>query len=182
MLSEPLQKFLGEKTLPRTQVVKRLWDYIKLHNLQVLSEGICLKWAVHTIKGFVLNGLSIGLMRSVKLHVKLRLMLPVVHTLMHLPPPGFQDPSDRRKILLDEKLRTLFRPPLTMFSMSKQLSRHVKTAGECRRALNALATVSGLTACLRLSHRHRILLLASIVQSCTRFLIDVHDSTLQSTP
>ncbi|EFJ43298.1 hypothetical protein VOLCADRAFT_106876 [Volvox carteri f. nagariensis] len=71
LLSEPLQKFLGEESLPRTQVVKRLWDYIKANNLQ--------------------------------------------------------DPKDRRRILLDDKLRTLFTAPLTMFSINSQLSRHCKT-------------------------------------------------------
>ncbi|KAG2452960.1 hypothetical protein HYH02_002297 [Chlamydomonas schloesseri] len=69
-LSEPLQAFLGVETLPRTQVVKRLWEYIKANNLQ--------------------------------------------------------DPKDKRKILLDDKLKTLFSSPLTMFTMNTQLSKHVK--------------------------------------------------------
>jgi upstream activation factor subunit UAF30 len=33
-LSPPLALLLGEKSLPRTQVVKKLWDYIKLNKLQ----------------------------------------------------------------------------------------------------------------------------------------------------
>ncbi|AAS50756.2 ABL015Cp [Eremothecium gossypii ATCC 10895] len=33
-LSEPLQRLLGEEQLPRTQVVKAVWDYIKQHQLQ----------------------------------------------------------------------------------------------------------------------------------------------------
>lgn len=33
-ISEPLSGFLGESSLPRTQVVKLVWDYIKNHNLQ----------------------------------------------------------------------------------------------------------------------------------------------------
>ncbi|KAG2425696.1 hypothetical protein HXX76_013538 [Chlamydomonas incerta] len=69
-LSEPLQEFLGVESLPRTQVVKRLWEYIKANNLQ--------------------------------------------------------DPKDKRKILLDDKLKTLFTSPLTMFTMNSQLSKHVK--------------------------------------------------------
>ena len=32
--SEALQKVVGTKAIPRTQVVKKLWDYIKKHNLQ----------------------------------------------------------------------------------------------------------------------------------------------------
>lgn len=36
-LSDALMKFLGtgENALPRSDVVKRIWDYIKLNNLQV---------------------------------------------------------------------------------------------------------------------------------------------------
>ncbi|CAI4681614.1 CCQ_1a_G0042270.mRNA.1.CDS.1 [Saccharomyces cerevisiae] len=34
LLSAPLQKFLGSEELPRTQVVKMIWQYIKEHDLQ----------------------------------------------------------------------------------------------------------------------------------------------------
>ncbi|CCH59177.1 hypothetical protein TBLA_0B03360 [Henningerozyma blattae CBS 6284] len=34
ILSDSMQEFLGEEALPRTQVVKRVWDYIKEHDLQ----------------------------------------------------------------------------------------------------------------------------------------------------
>lgn len=39
-LSDALVKFLGtgESALPRSDVVKRIWDYIKLNNLQVLCD------------------------------------------------------------------------------------------------------------------------------------------------
>jgi upstream activation factor subunit UAF30 len=67
-----MAEFLGAETMPRTQVVKRIWAYIKEHELQ--------------------------------------------------------DPKNRRRILLDDKLKTLFTPPLDMFSMNKQLSKHVYTA------------------------------------------------------
>ena len=40
-----------------------------------------------------------------------------------------KDPSNRRKIVLDDKLATIFTHPVDMFSMNKQLSRHVKSAG-----------------------------------------------------
>jgi chromatin remodeling complex protein RSC6 len=33
-LSTELSDFLGEVTMPRTQVTKRVWEYIKAHNLQ----------------------------------------------------------------------------------------------------------------------------------------------------
>lgn len=34
VLSYELSQFMGERIVPRTQVTKRLWDYIKEHNLQ----------------------------------------------------------------------------------------------------------------------------------------------------
>lgn len=57
--------------MPRTQVVKKIWEYIKEHNLQ--------------------------------------------------------DPKNKRRILLDDKLETVFTAPMDMFNMNKQLSRHVYT-------------------------------------------------------
>lgn len=72
ILSPEMQEFLGLESLPRTQVVSRIWAYIKEHNLQ--------------------------------------------------------DPSNKRRIVLDPALARLFTSPLDMFNMNKQLSRHVKTA------------------------------------------------------
>ncbi len=57
--------------MPRTQVVKKIWEYIKEHNLQ--------------------------------------------------------DPKNKRRILLDDKLETVFTAPMDMFNMNKQLSKHVYT-------------------------------------------------------
>ena len=39
---------------------------------------------------------------------------------------NLQDPSNKRNIILDEELGKLFKAPMTMFSMNKQLSRHCK--------------------------------------------------------
>jgi upstream activation factor subunit UAF30 len=73
ILSEAMSAFLGMERCPRTQVVKKLWEYIKANELQ--------------------------------------------------------DPKDRRKILLDDKLKTIFPgKSVTMFSMQKHLSKHVFTA------------------------------------------------------
>ena len=69
LLSPNMAAFVGQEEMPRTQVVKFLWKYIKENDLQ--------------------------------------------------------DPSNRRKINLDEKLASLFTPPLNMLNMNKQLSKHV---------------------------------------------------------
>ena len=72
LLSPELSAFMGgAHEMARTQVVKKLWEYIKAN--------------------------------------------------------GLQNAQDKRKIDLDGKLATLFKPPLTMFNMNKQLSRHCKT-------------------------------------------------------
>ena len=41
-LSSELSEFLGYRVLPRTQVTKLLWDYIKTHNLQKESDRRCI--------------------------------------------------------------------------------------------------------------------------------------------
>ena len=43
----------------------------------------------------------------------------------HIKGKNLQNPKDRRKIILDEGLGTVFKHPLTMFNMNKQLSRHL---------------------------------------------------------
>ncbi|KAF5836353.1 upstream activation factor subunit spp27-like protein [Dunaliella salina] len=37
---------------------------------------------------------------------------------------NLQDPKNKRNIICDDKLKTIFTPPITMFSMNKQLSKH----------------------------------------------------------
>jgi len=74
VLSEQMATFLGLERCPRTQVVKKLWEYIKSNDLQ--------------------------------------------------------DPKDRRRVLLDDKLKTIFPgKSITMFTMQKHLSKHVFVDG-----------------------------------------------------
>ncbi len=47
----------------------------------------------------------------------------------HIKAHNLQNPKDKRKIVLDEPLGRLFKPPLNMFNMNKQLSRHVYVEG-----------------------------------------------------
>ena len=42
-----------------------------------------------------------------------------------------QNPKDRRQIILDDKLRTIFSGKITAFSMNSQLSRHFIREGGC---------------------------------------------------
>jgi upstream activation factor subunit UAF30 len=69
--SDALAAVIGASPMPRTQVVKKLWDYIKKHKLQ--------------------------------------------------------DPKNRRNILADDKLKTLFgKSTVSMFEMTKIVSKHLK--------------------------------------------------------
>mmetsp|Transcript_9371 Transcript_9371/g.16587 ORF Transcript_9371/g.16587 Transcript_9371/m.16587 type:complete len:338 (-) Transcript_9371:811-1824(-) len=47
---------------------------------------------------------------------------------------NLQNPANRRKIICDEKMLTIFKPPIDMFSMNKQLSKHIKSEGSTGRA------------------------------------------------
>lgn len=42
-----------------------------------------------------------------------------------------QEPSNRRNIIVDSKMATIFEAPLTMFSMNKQLSKHFGMPWSC---------------------------------------------------
>ena len=71
-LSSELEEVVGKGPLPRGQVVKKLWEYIKAHDLQ--------------------------------------------------------NPSNKRNILADDKLKKLFdgKGEVTMFEMTKLVSAHMK--------------------------------------------------------
>ena len=71
-LSAELEVVVGKGPMPRGQVVKKLWEYIKKHNLQ--------------------------------------------------------NPQNKRNILADDKLKTLFggKGEVTMFEMTKLVSPHMK--------------------------------------------------------
>ena len=71
-LSSELEDVVGKGPLPRGQVVKKLWEYIKAHDLQ--------------------------------------------------------NPSNKRNILADDKLKKLFdgKGEVTMFEMTKLVSAHMK--------------------------------------------------------
>jgi len=69
--SSQLAAIIGSTPMPRTQVTKKIWDYIKKHNLQ--------------------------------------------------------DPSNRRMIIADDKLRPIFgKDKVSMFEMTKLVSNHLK--------------------------------------------------------
>jgi chromatin remodeling complex protein RSC6 len=70
-LSPDLEAVVGKGPMSRSEVVKKMWDYIKAHNLQ--------------------------------------------------------NPSNKRNILSDDKLRSIFRKDeVTMFEMTKLVSAHLK--------------------------------------------------------
>eukprot|EP00195_Chlamydomonas_chlamydogama_P012736 CAMPEP_0202890952 /NCGR_PEP_ID=MMETSP1392-20130828/1184_1 /ASSEMBLY_ACC=CAM_ASM_000868 /TAXON_ID=225041 /ORGANISM="Chlamydomonas chlamydogama, Strain SAG 11-48b" /LENGTH=285 /DNA_ID=CAMNT_0049574609 /DNA_START=163 /DNA_END=1020 /DNA_ORIENTATION=+ len=43
---------------------------------------------------------------------------------------NLQDPRNKRNIICDDKLKLIFKPPVNMFTMNKQLSKHIKRADE----------------------------------------------------
>lgn len=53
-------------------------------------------------------------------------MLQVVKQLWeYIRANNLQDPDDKRNIIVDDKLGTLFQAPLNMFNINKQLTPHI---------------------------------------------------------
>lgn len=45
-VSPALQAIVGDPVIPRTEVLKRLWAYIKEHNLQVPEKTLAYLWCI----------------------------------------------------------------------------------------------------------------------------------------
>ncbi|SCV04449.1 LAME_0H18514g1_1 [Lachancea meyersii CBS 8951] len=74
ILSPELQELVKEPEMARTQVVKKVWEYIREHDLQ--------------------------------------------------------NPSDRREIMCDDKMKPIFGAKTTMFALNKSLSKHIYSRSE----------------------------------------------------
>ena len=95
------------------QVVKHIWAYIKKHDLQnpAVSCGhaiLCHDCAANQTKPYC---------------------AAIAANVEEQPSSMSRVAQDKRKIILDDKLSTLFTPPINIFSMNKQLSKHVFAAG-----------------------------------------------------
>eukprot|EP00983_Pelagomonas_calceolata_P089698 1157337-Pelagomonas_calceolata.AAC.5 len=132
LLSPALSAFVGAETMSRPQVVKSVWDYIKKHNLQVgvwrggsrgvggrSGQGLQRVGAICAPSHCHAQTLALrkSLFGSLFIYCFSKTAsLAVIGTL--------QDPKNKRNIICDDKLKTIFTPPITMFSMNKQLSKH----------------------------------------------------------
>jgi chromatin remodeling complex protein RSC6 len=150
VLSEEMQAFLGAERMTRPQVVKAIWAYIKEKGLQVCGVGGASglagasAWAAAAAAGGR-AGADVRLVAGTLRPRPRRLpwapcccgQAPAFSTLHltllpppPLPPQSPQDPANKRRIIVDEKLSTIFTPPIDMFSMNKQISKHVKASDE----------------------------------------------------
>ncbi|KAH9695721.1 swib complex baf60b domain-containing protein [Citrus sinensis] len=124
-LSTQLQKVVGAPELARTEVVKKLWVYIKENKLQdpnnkrkiLCDESLQALFGVNSIDMFKMN-------RALSKHIW---PLGVVKKLWaYIREKNLQDPKNRRNIICDEALQVLFRVnSINMFQMNKALTRHI---------------------------------------------------------
>jgi hypothetical protein len=77
-----------------------------------------------------------------------------------------QDPKNRRKIRPDAALLKLFKPPLDMFKMNKQLSRHVFAGGARSLRPSPFANpLASLLTCMR-GHMHALASFCQLPPPC----------------
>jgi upstream activation factor subunit UAF30 len=98
-LSPELARVTGKQILPRPQVTKALWDYIKANGLQVCTRMFVLR------KSWV--------KRCCTDSSRLALLL--------------QNPEDKREIICDDKLKAVMggKDKVTMFTMNKYVGPHL---------------------------------------------------------
>lgn len=92
----------------------------------------------------------------------LLLLLVAMHACCCCP----QHPKDKRKIIVDEKLATVFTSPMTMFNMNKQLTKHIFKKGEQQRQYNSVGSQvasMGPAAALQPATAQLVLLLSGAV-------------------
>ncbi|KAM0860238.1 hypothetical protein ACQ4PT_046696 [Festuca glaucescens] len=195
-ISPALQEFVGASELARTEVVKKIWAYIKEHNLQdpsnrrkiLCDEALKKIFNVNSIDMFQMNkaltkhiwplnsegpvspkrsepkepkekpqkrdrnegnkkkggssgsGSASGLLAPVQLSEDLTRFIGTGESMLsrsdvvkrmwdYIKANNLQDPSDRRKIICDEKLKDLFQvESFTGFTVSKLLNPHFTKA------------------------------------------------------
>ncbi|KAK7823389.1 upstream activation factor subunit spp27 [Quercus suber] len=131
-LSPKLQEFVGEPELARTQVVKKVWAYIRENNLQDpknrrnirCDESLHTLFRVKTINMFQMNkALSKHIWPLENGDVKQKV---VKKLWAYIRENNLQDPKNRQNILCDESLRAIFRVDcINMFQMNKALTKHI---------------------------------------------------------
>ncbi|KAF2316605.1 hypothetical protein GH714_041946 [Hevea brasiliensis] len=135
-LSPQLQEFTGVPELARTEVVKKLWAYIREKDLQdpknkrniICDESLRALFRVDSINMFQMN-------KALSKHIwplneedgenTLSRADVVKRMWEYIKQNDLQDPSDKRRIICDEKLKELFEvDSFNGFSVSKLLTAH----------------------------------------------------------
>ena len=122
-LSPAMQEFTGEERLSRAQIVKKCWvrsvffvRFVSVSFLSPLSLSLFCAFPPPSIS--MLSPSKRSDMSFQKNTTKKRQQ-------EYIKAENLQDPADKRKILVKGKLESIFTPPITMFSMNKQISKHV---------------------------------------------------------
>ncbi|MEW5298282.1 MAG: hypothetical protein WDW36_001424 [Sanguina aurantia] len=101
---------------------------VHVHGCSVVAQSVC----TNNRAGKGRSGGGYGSMLSEAMQAFLGLESCGRHQVVkaiwvYIKEHSLQNPKDKRKIMLDDKLSTLFKAPLNMFSLNKQLSKHCWT-------------------------------------------------------
>ena len=119
-LSSEMAAFTREEKLSRAQIVRKCWVSLLFFFSSLFFSFFAFRRFSCALYSVSLSPLSAASLTPEKKHLTKK-----TPKQEYIKAENLQDPADKRKILVKGKLETIFTPPITMFSMNKQISKHV---------------------------------------------------------
>ncbi|KAL6569721.1 hypothetical protein OROMI_014235 [Orobanche minor] len=129
-ISPTLQSVVGAPEVSRVEAVKKIWEYIKLHNLQVHEH---LEYVFGVVEPCILKACASGAPRASGYQSPLapRGASRLRHLCLQVCKYPPKNPSDKREIFCDVKLKKLFagKDKVGFLEIGKLLSSHFVKSG-----------------------------------------------------